>query len=137
MVFTNGVFDILHRGHVDYLFRARDLGSRLLVGLNDDASAGRLKGPGRPVHDQAARARVLTALRCVDGVVYFSEDTPLQLILELAPDVLVKGADYRLSEVVGHREVIAAGGRVELIPLTPGHSTTGLVRGMGPEADPP
>lgn len=127
LVFTNGCFDILHRGHVEYLSYARSLGDWLVVGLNTDASVHRLKGPGRPVNPGEDRALLLAALSFVDAVVFFDEDTPLRLITELLPDVLVKGADYREAEVVGAAEVQAAGGRVVLAPLVPGRSTTGII----------
>ncbi len=137
VVFTNGCFDLLHRGHVDLLRFARDKGDLLVVGLNDDASVRRLKGEGRPLVPQEDRAAVLAALAAVDYVVLFAEDTPLELIRKLLPDVLVKGADYRKEDVVGASEVAAAGGRVELAPLTEGRSTTGLVErlGKGPSPD--
>jgi rfaE bifunctional protein nucleotidyltransferase chain/domain len=136
VVFTNGVFDILHRGHVDLLAAARDLGDLLVVGVNDDASVGRLKGPDRPLVPLEDRTAVLAALVPVDLVVAFEEDTPLELIRSLLPDVLVKGADYRLRDVVGGEVVTAAGGRVELVPLTPGRSTSGLVeRVRKPDSD--
>ncbi len=128
VVFTNGCFDILHRGHVDLLAAARGLGDLLVVGLNGDASVRRLKGAGRPLVPAGDRAAVLAALAAVDVVVVFEEDTPLELIRHLLPDVLVKGADYRRDQVVGAEEVERAGGRVELVPLTEGRSTTGLVR---------
>ena len=128
VVFTNGCFDLLHRGHVDLLQAARGFGDLLVVGINDDASVRRLKGPGRPVVGVEDRAAVLAALASVDYVVVFGEDTPRELIARLLPDVLVKGADYRESEVVGAEEVRRAGGRVELVPLTPGRSTSGLLR---------
>ena len=124
LVFTNGVFDLLHRGHVEYLFAARALGDALVVGLNSDASVRRIKGPDRPVNTQDDRAFVLAGLACVHAVTLFDEDTPEQLIARLLPDVLVKGADYRLDQVVGREIVERAGGRVELIPLVTGRSTT-------------
>ena len=124
--FTNGCFDLLHPGHVSLLAQARGFCDRLVVGLNSDASVRRLKGEGRPINDQAARAQVLAALRAVDLVVVFEEDTPQALIARLAPDVLVKGADYRLDQVVGAELVLARGGRVELARLTPGQSTTAI-----------
>ena len=128
VVFTNGCFDILHRGHVEYLAAARALGDRLVVGLNTDASVRRLKGPARPVNPQEDRAVVLAALAAVDAVVLFGEDTPLDLISALLPDVLVKGGDYRPEEIVGAAEVVAAGGRVVVAPLVPGRSTTGILQ---------
>ena len=137
IVFTNGVFDILHRGHVTYLEAAKAMGDRLIVGLNTDASVKRLnKGPERPIHDQEARAIVLAALRCVDAVVIFDEDTPLQLIEALKPQVLVKGGDYNPDEtdtsspryMVGSRETRARGGEVFSIPVVEGYSTTNAIQ---------
>lgn len=127
LVFTNGCFDILHPGHVDYLERARSMGDSLVVGLNSDASVRRLKGPLRPVNEQMARARVLAALACVDFVMIFEEDTPLQLIKAVCPDVLVKGGDWSVDRIVGREEVEARGGTVCSIPLLEGYSTTGTV----------
>jgi rfaE bifunctional protein nucleotidyltransferase chain/domain len=127
VVFTNGCFDLLHRGHVDLLRFARERGDLLFVGLNSDDSVRRLKGEGRPLVPAEDRAAVLVGLRAVDYVVEFDQDTPRELILRLLPDVLVKGADYREEDVVGADEVIRAGGRVDLAPLTEGRSTTGLV----------
>lgn len=127
VVFTNGCFDLLHAGHVALLERAAALGDALLVGLNGDASVARLKGPGRPATPWAERAALLAALGAVDAVAGFDDDTPLALIEAVRPDVLVKGADYRLDQVVGRELVEAAGGRVELVPLTPGRSTTGTL----------
>lgn len=130
MVFTNGVFDLLHPGHVDVLVAARSLGDALMVGVNTDASVRRLKGPARPVRGERERAYVLAALEAVDAVVLFDEDTPLQVIRALMPDVLVKGGDYSMDSVVGAPEVLARGGRVVIVPLTPGHSTTRTVERM-------
>lgn len=127
IVFTNGVFDLLHPGHVALLEAAAREGDRLVVGLNTDASVKRLKGPTRPVQDEAARARVMGALRCVDLVVLFAEDTPLAVIEQLLPDILVKGADYREDQVVGADVVKAHGGKVVLARLIEGQSTTALV----------
>ena len=124
MVFTNGVFDLLHPGHVDLLAAARAAGDALIVGINSDASVRRLKGETRPVRSERERAHVLAALRSVDAVSIFEEDTPLELILALRPDLLVKGGDYSLDMIVGRREVEEWGGRVLVMPLTPGHSTT-------------
>ncbi|MBM4284286.1 MAG: D-glycero-beta-D-manno-heptose 1-phosphate adenylyltransferase [Deltaproteobacteria bacterium] len=129
VVFTNGCFDLLHLGHVQYLEAARALGDALIVAVNTDDSVRRLNKAGdRPVNPEAHRARVLAALGCVDRVVLFPEDTPGEIILELQPDVLVKGGDYRLEDIVGREEVLARGGRVEVIPFVPGHSTTALLR---------
>lgn len=129
LVFTNGVFDVLHRGHIEYLYAARALGDVLIVALNSDASARRLgKGADRPVNTEADRAVVLAGLGCVDHVTLFDEDTPQQVIAELLPDVLVKGGDYTPDTIVGRAEVEAAGGRVVVIPLITGRSTTDLLR---------
>jgi len=127
VVFTNGCFDILHPGHVDYLERARSMGACLVVGLNSDASVRRLKGALRPINDQQSRARVLAALACVDFVILFEEDTPLELIKKVRPDVLVKGGDWSVDRIVGRDVVEAAGGTVCSIPLLTGYSTTGTV----------
>jgi D-beta-D-heptose 7-phosphate kinase/D-beta-D-heptose 1-phosphate adenosyltransferase len=127
IVFTNGCFDLLHVGHVRLLRQAAALGEYLVVGLNSDASVRRLKGPTRPINPEDARAEVLAALECIDAVIVFEEDTPLALIQAILPDVLVKGGDYRPEQVVGRAEIEAAGGRLELIPLVEGHSTTRIV----------
>jgi len=127
VVFTNGVFDILHAGHVMYLEQARALGDLLVVGLNSDASVSRLKGPERPINTVTDRARVLAALRCVDHVVIFEDDTPIRVIEELLPTVLVKGGDYTRDTVVGADVVEQHGGRVALIPLLEGRSTTSII----------
>jgi D-beta-D-heptose 7-phosphate kinase/D-beta-D-heptose 1-phosphate adenosyltransferase len=128
LVFTNGVFDLLHPGHVEYLESARALGAHLLVGVNTDRSAAALaKAPGRPIASELARARLVAALGAVDRVVLFDEPTPIALITALAPDVLVKGGDYTRDTVVGADVVEARGGRVAIIPLVPGYSSTALV----------
>ena len=128
VVFTNGCFDLLHPGHVAYLEQARSLGDALIVGVNTDDSVRRLdKGAGRPVTPEADRARVLAALACVDRVVLFPEDTPLELITAVQPDVLVKGGDYQLHEIVGREVVEARGGKVLALPFVPGYSTTELL----------
>ena len=128
VVFTNGVFDLLHPGHIDVLTGARAQGERLVVGVNSDASARRLgKGPARPVRSEAERAYVLAGLAAVDVVVIFDEDTPLELVRALQPDVIVKGGDYAPDTVVGADLVAARGGRVVIIPLTPGQSTTSII----------
>jgi len=129
VVFTNGCFDLLHPGHVAYLEQARSLGEALVVGVNTDDSVRRLnKGELRPVTPEADRARVLAALACVDRVVLFGEDTPLELITALQPDILVKGGDYQLNEIVGREVVEARGGQVLALPFVPGYSTTELLR---------
>jgi rfaE bifunctional protein nucleotidyltransferase chain/domain len=127
LVFTNGVFDLLHPGHIDVLTAAREQGDALVVGLNSDASVRRLKGPARPVRNEHERAYVLAAIGVVDAVVIFEQDTPLELIRALEPDVLVKGGDYTADTVVGAQDVRARGGRVVIVPLTPGQSTTAIV----------
>lgn len=127
VVFTNGVFDLLHPGHVDVLVAARRCGDTLVVGINSDASVKRLKGPGRPVRSTAERAYVLAALAMVDAVVVFDQDTPLDLILRLHPDVIVKGGDYTEDTIVGARDVRGWGGDVIVVPLTPGQSTTSII----------
>ncbi|HJV88794.1 MAG TPA: D-glycero-beta-D-manno-heptose 1-phosphate adenylyltransferase [Holophagaceae bacterium] len=127
LCFTNGCFDLLHPGHVAYLEDVRTLGDFLVVGLNSDASVARLKGAGRPLQDEAARARILLGLRSVDAVVRFEEDTPLELITALAPDLLAKGGDYTPDAVVGKDVVEGRGGRLVLIPFLPGHSTSRIV----------
>lgn len=127
VVFTNGVFDLLHPGHVDVLRAAREQGDALIVGLNSDASVRRLKGPERPVRNEAERAYVLAALRCVDVVTVFEDDTPLELVRAVCPDVIVKGGDYTEDTVVGATDVRARGGSVVIVPLTPGQSTTSII----------
>ncbi len=130
VVFTNGCFDLLHVGHTRYLNAAGALGDRLVVGLNSDASVRRLKGPSRPVTPQAERAEILAALYAVDAVTVFEEDTPLDLIESVTPDVLVKGGDWTLETIVGREHVLAAGGRVLTLPVVPGRSTSALVSSL-------
>ena len=127
-VFTNGCFDVIHPGHVTLLREARKLGHYLIVAINSDRSVRALKGPDRPLQDESARATVLAALQDVDGVVVFDEDTPLQMIRALRPDVLVKGGDYTPDQVVGREEVERGGGRVVIVPLVPGHSSSSVVK---------
>jgi len=127
LVFTNGCFDILHRGHVEYLHQARAMGDALVVAVNTDSSVERLKGPGRPVVPQGDRALVLAALESVDAVILFHEDTPRELLADLLPDVLVKGGDYEPHQIVGREEVEAAGGQVHVIPFIQGKSSTQLI----------
>ncbi|MFB3072968.1 MAG: D-glycero-beta-D-manno-heptose 1-phosphate adenylyltransferase, partial [bacterium] len=128
IVFTNGCFDLLHAGHIMMLNKARSLGDLLVLGLNSDESVSNLKGPERPIIGQGDRAKIIASLDCVDNVIIFDEATPERLIEELAPDVLVKGGDYTLEEVVGREIVEAAGGRVELVPLVEGWSTSDIVQ---------
>jgi len=130
LVFTNGCFDILHRGHVEYLYAARALGDALVIGVNTDASVQRLKGPGRPVVPEEDRLFVLAGLGCVDAVTPFDEDTPRELIAALLPDILVKGGDYEPDAVVGGDQVRAAGGDVVILPFVDGWSTTGIIQRM-------
>ncbi len=128
IVFTNGVYDLLHRGHVEYLEEARALGDRLVVGVNSDASVHRLKGAERPILPQRDRAALIAALACVDMALVFEDDTPLSLIAAVQPDVLAKGADWGADEIVGREVVEARGGRVERIALREGLSTSAIVR---------
>ena len=127
VVFTNGVFDLLHPGHIDVLLGARREGTTLIVGINSDASVRRLKGPTRPIRSTAERAYVIAGLEAVDAVVVFNEDTPRDLVAALLPDVIVKGGDYEPSTIVGAELVLARGGRVVVIPLTVGQSTTSII----------
>jgi rfaE bifunctional protein nucleotidyltransferase chain/domain len=127
LVFTNGCFDIIHRGHVEYLAKASDLGDILFIGLNSDASVRRIKGPGRPVQDETARARVLGAMFFVDAVCLFDEDTPYELIKKVKPGILVKGKDYEEHEIAGHDIVKSAGGKIVTIDLTEGYSTSKII----------
>jgi rfaE bifunctional protein nucleotidyltransferase chain/domain len=127
VVFTNGCFDILHLGHIDYLAKAADLGDRLIIGVNTDSSVSSIKGPSRPVIDELTRATKLAALLFVDAVILFGEDTPLTLIEAVKPDVLVKGGDYAIDTIVGADAVLARGGTVDVIPFLPGHSTTAII----------
>jgi rfaE bifunctional protein nucleotidyltransferase chain/domain len=127
MVFTNGCFDLVHIGHVDYLEKARNLGDFLIVGLNTDASVQRLKGPGRPVSPEISRTRVMASFEFVDAVILFDEPTPLELISAIKPDILVKGNDYAIENIVGADVVLSNGGEVKTIPLVDGFSTSKLV----------
>ena len=127
MAFTNGVFDLLHPGHIDLLVAARQTADALIVGINSDASVRRLKGPGRPIRSETERAYVLAGVEAIDLVVIFSEDTPLELVKLLEPDVIVKGGDYAEATIVGASEVRSRGGQVVIVPLTPGQSTTAII----------
>lgn len=130
MVFTNGCFDILHRGHVSYLAQARDLGDVLVLGLNSDDSVRRLKGPSRPINDEMSRALVLASLECIDYIVLFTDDTPYNLIKTVQPDILVKGGDYVIENIVGYDIVTSRGGKVLTLPFVDGFSTTSIVNKM-------
>jgi rfaE bifunctional protein nucleotidyltransferase chain/domain len=127
VVFTNGVFDLLHIGHITYMAKAAELGDKLVIGLNSDSSVKRIKGEHRPVNDQNSRAALLAALFFVDAIVVFEEDTPLNLITTLMPDILVKGADYSIENIVGAKEVIANGGAVKTIDFVEGYSSTSII----------
>jgi rfaE bifunctional protein, domain II len=128
IVFTNGCFDLVHRGHIDYLAKSSTLGSKLIIGLNTDASVSKIKGPSRPLQDQKTRAMLMASLFFVDAVVLFDDDTPYNLIKAIVPDVLVKGADYKLQDIVGYDIVTANGGCVKTIKFLEGFSTSGIVR---------
>ena len=128
VVFTNGVFDLLHIGHITYMAKAAELGDKLIIGLNSDASVKRIKGEDRPVNDQNSRALLLAAMLFIDAVVVFDEDTPQNLIATLLPDVLVKGADYAIENIVGGKEVIANGGEVKTITFVDGYSSTAIIK---------
>lgn len=127
IVFTNGCFDFIHLGHVDYLMKAADLGDVLIIGLNSDASVRRLKGTGRPINNEQARAMVLASFSFVTAVVVFDEDTPYELIRHIQPGVLVKGKDYKIEEIAGHDIVLGNGGQVVTIDLLPDYSTSALI----------
>ena len=131
VVFTNGCFDIIHAGHIDYLSKARNLGDVLVVGLNSDESVRRLKGPQRPINDVDARSKVLASLFFVDYVIVFEEDTPLNLIKSVRPDILVKGGDYTRDTVVGADFVESYGGKVVILPFIKGYSTTSIINKNG------
>lgn len=124
IVFTNGVFDLLHRGHVDYLAKARDLGDRLIIGVNTDASVSKLKGPHRPIQDEYSRMLILASFEFVDAVILFGDQTPYELIKMVQPDILVKGSDYKAEDIVGYDIVMAKGGFVKTIDFIPGFSTS-------------
>jgi rfaE bifunctional protein nucleotidyltransferase chain/domain len=126
IVFTNGCFDLLHLGHIDYLSKAADMGNRLIIGLNSDISTTNLKGSSRPITDEVSRASLLASLFFVDAVILFDEETPLNLIAKVKPNVLVKGADYSIDQIVGADLVIASGGIVKTIEYLPGYSTTSI-----------
>jgi rfaE bifunctional protein nucleotidyltransferase chain/domain len=127
IVFTNGCFDLLHAGHIAYLSEAADLGDVLIVGLNSDSSVQVLKGPTRPVNDQQTRAAILGSMFFIDAVVPFSEETPLNLIKAILPDVLVKGGDYEIAQIAGSKEVLANGGEVRILSFLPGYSSSAVI----------
>lgn len=128
VVFTNGCFDILHLGHLDYLEKSRNLGDRLVIGLNTDKSVSQLKGPNRPVNNENARARMLAAMSFVDLVIAFDEETPFELIRKVKPDILIKGKDYSIENIVGAEFVLGNGGEVKTIELLEGYSTTEIIK---------
>lgn len=131
IVFTNGCFDVLHRGHVEYLAQAAQLGTKLIIGLNTDTSVSRIKGPNRPINDQNSRAMVLGSLFFVDAIVFFDDDTPLNLIKQVMPNFLVKGADYKIEDIVGYNEVTSKGGQVVTISFVDGFSSTSIIKKSG------
>lgn len=131
IVFTNGCFDVLHYGHIDYLSKAADLGTKLIIGLNSDKSVKRLKGDSRPVNDQKSRAMVLASLFFVDAVIIFEEDTPEMLVKSISPDIMVKGGDYKIENIAGADFVIANGGSIEIIPFVEGFSSTNIINLIG------
>ncbi len=135
VVFTNGCFDLLHKGHIHSLTEAASFGKHLIIGLNSDESIRRIKQAGRPIQDEKSRALTLAALACVDAVIIFDEDTPLNIITALIPEVLVKGGDYTIDTIVGAREVIANGGRIEIIKLIEGYSTTAIEQRIRAQKD--
>jgi len=124
VVFTNGCFDLLHRGHVDYLAKASDLGTKLIIGVNTDASVSKLKGPNRPIQDEQSRLHILASLEFVDAVILFDEETPYDLIKFVQPDILVKGSDYKPEDIVGYDIVTSNGGTVKTLDFIPGYSTS-------------
>lgn len=132
VVFTNGCFDLLHTGHIHLINEAANFGNKLIVAINSDASVKRLKGADRPIQSEQSRALIVASMAYVDHVIIFEEDTPLELIKELQPDVLVKGGDYELENIVGAAEVIANGGRVEIVPIQEGFSTTNIIEQLKP-----
>lgn len=131
IIFTNGCFDILHYGHIDYLSKAADFGTKLIIGLNSDISVKRLKGNSRPINNESARALLLASLFFVDAIIIFNEDTPEKLINTVCPDILVKGGDYKIENIVGADFVICNGGKVEIIPFVDGFSSTNIINLIG------
>ncbi len=135
IVFTNGCFDLIHRGHIDYLAKAAGMGTKLIIGLNTDASVQRIKGESRPFQDEMSRAMVLASFFFTDAIVLFDEDTPYELIREIIPDILVKGADYREEDIVGYDIVTQAGGMVKTLEFLAGYSTTSIVNRIKSEGE--
>jgi len=133
IVFTNGCFDVMHYGHINYLSKAASLGDKLIIGLNSDSSVKKLKGESRPINNQYARAMMLASMIFVDAVVFFSEETPENLIKQVTPDILVKGGDYKINDIVGADYVIDNGGKVEIIPFVDGYSSTNIINNLGAE----
>lgn len=128
IVFTNGCFDIIHQGHIDYLSKARDLGTKLIIGVNTDRSVSAIKGAHRPIQDEYSRMTILAAMEFVDAVILFDEDTPITLITRVIPDILVKGSDYKAEEIVGYDVVVGNGGKVETLDFLEGFSTSAIER---------
>ena len=126
IIFTNGCFDIIHQGHIDYLAKAKDLGDILIIGLNTDKSVSEIKGKNRPIQDQKSRAVILASMQFVDSIVYFSDPTPYELIKAIQPDILVKGADYKPEEIVGYDIVKAKGGEIKTLKFLEGYSTSAI-----------
>ena len=135
IVFTNGCFDIIHQGHIDYLAKARDLGDKLIIGLNTDLSISSIKGPTRPIQDEKSRAIILASMQFVDAIVYFSDPTPYELIKALQPDILVKGADYKPEEIIGYDIVKAKGGEIITLTYLEGYSTTNIIKKIHSEKE--
>jgi len=126
IVFTNGCFDIIHQGHIDYLAKAADKGSKLIIGVNTDNSVSRIKGPSRPIQDEYSRMMILAAMEFVDALILFDDETPLNLITQVVPNILVKGSDYNVEDIVGYKTVVNNGGRVETLDFLPGFSTSSI-----------
>ena len=135
IVFTNGCFDIIHQGHIDYLAKARDLGDKLIIGLNTDLSISSIKGPTRPIQDEKSRAIILASMQFVDAIVYFSDPTPYELIKAIQPDILVKGADYKPEEIIGYDIVKAKGGEIITLTYLEGYSTTNIIKKIHSEKE--
>jgi len=126
IVFTNGCFDIIHQGHIDYLSKAADKGTKLIIGVNTDSSVSRIKGPNRPIQDEHSRMMILAAMEFVDALILFDEETPINLINQVVPNILVKGSDYKAEDIVGYDTVVNNGGTVETLDFLPGYSTSSI-----------